>query len=63
MPSSKAAVFINGIPVVTMIAAWVFLGEKLNIIQIIGGTIVLFAVWFTLTFGKIKTIHLDLSKK
>ncbi len=37
IPAPKAAVFINGIPVVTVIVAWAVLGETLNIYQIFGG--------------------------
>jgi drug/metabolite transporter (DMT)-like permease len=33
----KAAVFINGIPVVTVLVAWLVLGETLNRFQMIGG--------------------------
>ena len=45
--ASRAAVFINGIPVVTTIGAWMLLGEKLTMIQAIGGGIVLLAVLLT----------------
>jgi len=47
VPASRAAVFINGIPVVTTLAAWILLGEKLTMIQAAGGGIVLFAVFLT----------------
>jgi drug/metabolite transporter (DMT)-like permease len=40
-------VFINGIPVVTTIGAWLLLGEKLTMIQAAGGGIVLLAVFLT----------------
>jgi drug/metabolite transporter (DMT)-like permease len=45
IPVSRAAVFINGIPVVTMIGAWVMLGETLTWMQAAGGAIVLSAVY------------------
>ncbi len=45
--ASKASVFINGIPVVTAVGAWIILGERLGFLQIIGGIIVLFAVFIT----------------
>ena len=45
IPASRAAVFINGIPVVTAIGAWILLGEKLTWIQAIGGLVVLSAVY------------------
>lgn len=45
--ASKAAVFINGIPVVTAVGAWIILGERLSWLQIIGGIIVLLGVFIT----------------
>jgi drug/metabolite transporter (DMT)-like permease len=47
VPASHAAVFINGIPVVTALGAWMLLGEKLTMIQAAGGGIVLIAVFLT----------------
>ena len=47
VPASRAAVFINGIPVVTTLGAWLLLGEKLTMIQTAGGGVVLFAVFLT----------------
>lgn len=43
--ASRAAVFINCIPVVTAIGAWILLGETLTIIQAGGGMLVLFSVY------------------
>jgi drug/metabolite transporter (DMT)-like permease len=52
VPVSRAAVFINGIPVVTAIAAWALLDERLTAIQAGGGALVLTAVFLTnLPFG------------
>jgi len=45
--ASRAAVFINGIPVVTAFGAWILLGETLTLLQICGGVLVLFAVSLT----------------
>lgn len=45
--ASRASVFINGIPVVTAIGAWFILGEKLTLIQMAGGAVVLLAVFIT----------------
>ncbi len=45
--ASKASVFINFIPVITILGAWALIGETLTILQIIGGSIVLFAVCLT----------------
>lgn len=44
---SRAAVFVNGIPVVTAIGAWVLLDERLTAIQAGGGVLVLLAVFLT----------------
>lgn len=45
--ASKAAIFINGIPVVTAIGAWILLGERLTPMQLAGAGLVMFAVWLT----------------
>jgi drug/metabolite transporter (DMT)-like permease len=50
--ASRAAVFINGIPVVTAFAAWVVLGERLTALQAFGGALVLFGVWLTNALGR-----------
>lgn len=47
VPASRAAVFINGIPLVTALSAWVLLGEKLTLMQAGGGVLVLFGVCLT----------------
>jgi drug/metabolite transporter (DMT)-like permease len=47
IPASRAAIFINGIPLVTAAGAWVLLGEKLTILQAGGGILVLIAVYLT----------------
>jgi drug/metabolite transporter (DMT)-like permease len=47
VPVSRAAVFVNGIPVVTAIGAWVLLDERLTAIQAGGGGLVLVAVFLT----------------
>lgn len=44
IPASQAAVFINGIPVVTTIGAWFILDERLTLLQAAGGVLVLIAV-------------------
>lgn len=44
IPAARAAVFINGIPLVTTAGAWFFLGESLTPVQAIGGILVLTAV-------------------
>lgn len=55
VPASRAAVFLNGIPVVTTIAAALVLGEHLTLLQITGGVIVLTAVFIAnLPLGHIR---------
>jgi len=45
--ASRASVFINGIPVVTAVGAWLILGETLTSLQMAGGLLVLLAVFLT----------------
>ena len=47
IPASRASIFINGIPVVTALGAWIILGESLSPLQLAGGTLVLAAVFIT----------------
>ena len=47
IPASRAAVFINGIPVVTALGAWILLGERLTMLQGAGGALVLASVFLT----------------
>jgi len=47
VPATRAAVFTNGIPVVTVVAACILIGEKLSLIQAGGGTLVLLGVCLT----------------
>lgn len=44
VPASRAAIFINCIPVVTAIGSWVILGELLTPVQMAGGALVIAAV-------------------
>jgi drug/metabolite transporter (DMT)-like permease len=44
IPASKAALFINGIPVVTVIVSAIVLGERISLIQIMGGLIIISGV-------------------
>jgi len=56
IPASRAAVFINGIPLVTALGAWFFLGETLTLLQLGGGCLVLAGVLLTNVFGtRVKT--------
>ena len=54
--ASRASLFINAIPVITAIASWVILGERLNALQMGGGAIVLFAVYLTNYFTTRKVV-------
>lgn len=45
IPTAHAAVFLNGIPVVTAFGAWILLGETLSNLQFLGGVIVIMAVY------------------
>jgi len=45
IPAARAAVCINGIPLVTVFGAWILLGETLSILQFAGGGIVLISVF------------------
>jgi drug/metabolite transporter (DMT)-like permease len=45
IPASEASVFLNGVPVVTTIAAAFMLGERLAPVQLTGGILVLVAVF------------------
>ena len=45
-------VFVNGIPVVTAFAAWPILGERLSLLQIGGGALVLIGVFLTNFFAR-----------
>lgn len=51
LPATKAAISINGIPVVTALSAWVLLGERLTGVQIGGGILVLAGVFLTNIHG------------
>lgn len=45
IPASRAAVFINGVPLVTTLASWLLLGETLSPMQFGGGALVLASVY------------------
>ncbi len=55
MSASRASVFINGIPVVTTVAGWILLGERLTPLQFFGGAVVLLAVYLNSTGRRIVT--------
>jgi len=45
VPASGATVNLNGIPLVTVLTAWAVLAETLTGLQLIGGGMILLAVW------------------
>lgn len=47
IPAVRVAVFLNGVPLVTAVAAWLLLGETLSPTQIQGGLLVLTGVFLT----------------
>ncbi|MBW1692425.1 MAG: DMT family transporter [Deltaproteobacteria bacterium] len=51
LPATRAAIFINGIPVVTALSAWVLLGEWLTVVQMSGGAMVLAGVFLANSYG------------
>lgn len=59
--ASKAAVFLNGVPLASIFVAWILLGERLGLLQIAGGLIVISGVtltnWRARTGGRRKTLH------
>lgn len=42
--ASEASIFLNGIPIVATIVTWFILGERMTLLQIIGGLIVIAVV-------------------
>lgn len=44
IPASRAGIFLNGVPVVTAVGAWIILGEKLSWLQIAGGLVAILGV-------------------
>jgi drug/metabolite transporter (DMT)-like permease len=51
LPATRAAIFINGIPVVTALSAWALLGERLTLVQLGGGAMVLVGVYLANLYG------------
>ena len=45
--ASRAAVFLNGVPLASILVSWVLLGERLGLLQITGGIIVISGVTLT----------------
>lgn len=51
LPATRAAIFINGIPVVTALSASVLLNERLTLVKVSGGVMVLVGVFLTKLYG------------
>ncbi len=51
---SRASIFLNLIPVFTMIGAVIFLKEQISFVQILGGLFVIIGVMITNRMGKKK---------
>lgn len=62
IPATRSAIFLNCVPVVTAIGAWLVLGERLTVIQIVGGVVVLISVYLT-NFSESKTIRFAFRKR
>ncbi len=45
VPAARAAVCINGIPLITAFGAWIVLEERLSVLQLFGGVVILSAVY------------------
>jgi len=52
LSASRTAIFLNCVPVVTALGAWGILGERLRPVQLLGGGLVLMAVYLTNFAGK-----------
>jgi drug/metabolite transporter (DMT)-like permease len=62
IPAARAAVFINGIPLVTIAGSWFLLEETLTLVQTGGGFLVLTAIFFTI-FPDLKTADIRINQK
>jgi len=45
LPAGRAAIFINGIPVVATLGGWILLGERLSGLQLVGAAMVILAAY------------------
>ena len=61
IPATRTAIFLNCVPVVTAIGAWLALGERLTLIQIAGGVVVLISVYLTNFLGD-KAVKVEVRK-
>lgn len=59
---STTSLFLNLLPVVTVIASYFILGERINLYQMIGGALVIFSVYFANTKNKKREVNLTEEK-
>lgn len=45
IPASQASVFLNAVPAVTVIGAWIYLKETITLLQVMGGLIIVLALY------------------
>jgi drug/metabolite transporter (DMT)-like permease len=45
--ATKASIYLNGVPVVTVLGGWAILGERLSSLQFVGAAVILIAVLLT----------------
>ena len=50
LSASRTAIFLNCVPLVTTLAAWAMLDEHLNVLQLLGGGLIVFSVYLTNMF-------------
>ena len=47
IPASQASAFVNLIPVITLFMGWLFLGERLNVLQYAASAVVVAGVYLS----------------
>src|SRR5699024_12332015 len=57
--ASRASIFLNFLPVATMIGAYVWLGETISVMQIVGAIAVMSGVLLTTSSDKHQTTKVD----
>jgi len=53
--STKTAIYANLVPFWTLLFAWFFIGEKITLLQILGGILILGGIYLTKLKGKLTT--------
>ena len=62
LSASRTAIFLNCVPLVATLAAWKMLGERLSLLQMSGGGLILFSVYLTNAF-KERHLNVELTAK